>query len=79
MYDCSKIKVIRVRYLDGSERPLTEDEIKNICIIANDKNDSIERILMSQESKPVRYVEINPVDYKPKLIDGKVLKPMPPY
>ena len=79
MYDCSKINIIRVRYIDGTERILTEDEIKNICNIANDKNDSIERTLMKQEPKPVRYVEINPVDYKPELNNGRVLKPVPPY
>ena len=79
MYDCSKVKIIRVRYTDGTERTLTEDEIGNICNMANDKNDSIERTLMKQESKSVRYVEINPVDYKPELNNGTVLKPMPPY
>jgi len=79
MYNLSEIKSIRVRYMDGTERTLNEDEIKNICNIANDKNDSIERILMKQELKPVRYVEINPVEYKPRISDNKVLKPLPPY
>lgn len=79
MYDCSKISIIRVRYMDGTERTLTEDETKNICSMANDKNDSIERMLMKQETNTVRYVEINPVDYTPKLNNGRVLKPVPPY
>jgi len=80
MYNCDEIKEIKVRYIDDTDRELSTEEIEEACKTANENNDSIERVLIKQETKQVRYVEINPKKYKTLMNDqGTVLKPMPPY
>ncbi len=80
MYRCGEIKSINIRYMDDTDRELTPDEVSDVCKKANENNDSIERFLMKNEQKPVRYVQINLGKYKTLMNkEGTVLKPMPPY
>ncbi|WP_337860733.1 hypothetical protein [Ferroplasma sp.] len=80
MYTCSEIKQIRIRYIDDTDRDLTPEEVSEVCEMANKTDDSIERVVIKQEEKEVRYVEINPKKYKTLMnAEGTVLKPMPPY
>ena len=80
MYRCDEIKSINIRYMDDTDRELTPDEVSDVCKKANENNDSIERFLMKNEQKPVRYVQINLGKYKTLMNkEGTVLKPMPPY
>ncbi|MCL4453568.1 hypothetical protein [Ferroplasma sp.] len=80
MYRCEEIKSINIRYMDDTDRELTPDEVSDVCKKANENNDSIERFLMKNEQKPVRYVQINLGKYKTLMNkEGTVLKPMPPY
>ncbi|MEM0139305.1 MAG: hypothetical protein QXZ44_01630 [Ferroplasma sp.] len=80
MYKCSEINSINIRYVDGTDRSLNADEIKNICELANKNENSIEMLLKKQEQKEVRYVEINKKQYiSLKGDNGTILKPMPPY
>ena len=66
--------------MDDTDRELTPDEVSDVCKKANENNDSIERFLMKNEQKPVRYVQINLGKYKTLMNkEGTVLKPMPPY
>ncbi len=80
MYRCEEIKSINIRYMDDTDRELTPDEVSDVCEKANESKDSIERFLMKNEQKPVRYVQINLGKYKTLMNkEGTVLKPMPPY
>jgi hypothetical protein len=80
MYRCEEIKSINIRYMDDTDRELTPDEVSDVCKKANENNDSIERFLMKNEQKPVKYVQINLGKYKTLMNkEGTVLKPMPPY
>jgi hypothetical protein len=80
MYRCEEIKSINIRYMDETDRQLAPEEVMDVCKKANDNNESIEKLLIKTESKPVRYVQINAGPYKTLMNkEGTVLKPMPPY
>lgn len=67
MYDCSKIHKITIQY--ASEGPgkyaadswkvLTEEESRAFCQIANDSHKSVEFVIKTHSSKPVRSIVIN--------------------
>ena len=66
--------------MDETDRQLSPEEVMDICKKANDNNESIEKLMIKTESKPVRYVQINAGKYKTLMNkEGTVLKPMPPY